>query len=121
MNRPTARCQPSAGGELESVSVRKVVDRLNESLPECLLADDEGAIVILESANQNLRRRCRSAVDERDDRNRRSDRLIISSIRFDTLARTNRRQTRSFREKLVCNVQCGLDSTARITAKIEHD
>src|SRR5205085_12088735 len=62
LNRPAAGGIPLCRRELERIAAVEVEDRLHESLAEGRLADDDGAIVILQRPGDDLARRRRAFV-----------------------------------------------------------
>jgi hypothetical protein len=55
------------GGERQAGVLAQVVDGLHQAFAEGGFADDEGAVVVLQGAGDDLRRRGRAAVDQHDD------------------------------------------------------
>src|SRR3954469_680660 len=84
MNRASTRCVPLARGHLQVVAAVEREDRLDESFAEAGRANDERAIVVLERAGDDLRRRCRRSVDEDDEWNLRAD---VGAVRACNLGR----------------------------------
>ena len=74
LDRTAARRKPFAGRELELVAAIEFVHALHEALSKARLTDDERAIVILQCAGDDLRRRGSALVDEDHERNLRSHR-----------------------------------------------
>ena len=63
-----ARRQVLRDGELERRLVLEVVEHLHRALAEGLLPDDDGAVVVLERAGDDLRGRGAAAVDQHHHR-----------------------------------------------------
>ena len=55
------------GGQRQAGVLAQVIDRLHQAFAKGGLADDEGAVVVLQGAADNLRGRSRSAVDHHHD------------------------------------------------------
>src|SRR5207245_4071320 len=69
LNQPPARRVVMRRREREARAAADAVNRLHQRLPERRLADDVGAIVVLQGAGDNLRRAGAVAVRDYDDGN----------------------------------------------------
>src|SRR5689334_2402592 len=73
MNRAPTRRVPLASRHLQEITTVEREHGLDEPLAEARRADDERTIMILQRSSHDLRRRCRTAVDENDERDARRD------------------------------------------------
>ena len=104
--------KPGVLGDLE--------DRLHQALAEGRLADDQGAIMILQRAGDDLRRRGRIAVHQHHDRilQVRSMRRAIDLIREG--ASTLRNDDLALLQKLVAHIDGLVQQAARVAAQVDH-
>ena len=68
LNRAAVRRVIASGRELEAGVGAERQDGLHRTLAECLSAHDDGALVVLQRASDDFRRRCGAAIDQHDHR-----------------------------------------------------
>src|SRR5690606_15284245 len=76
VDRAAARRIPLPGRQLEDVAAVEAVGALDQPLAVRRLADDDGAIVVLQRAGHDLGGRGGPLVEEYDERHVRRDRLV---------------------------------------------
>ena len=94
---------------------------MNESLPEARLAEDDGAIVILESAGDNFRSGRGIRISQYDQRRVRYDRTAVRVVISRIRTTANAQDALTGLQEELRNVEALIENPAGIPAHIEND
>ena len=105
-----------------ALSGRSGEDELHAALAERRLADDDGAVVVLERAGDDLARARARAVDEHRERVVRLGALAVRDLLFAPLARVaDGGDDGPVVDELVGDLGRLIEQAARVAAQVEHE
>ena len=123
LNIPPARCEILRCRECEAVAFADAIDRLHQAFAERGLADDQPAVVVLNSAGDDFGRRGAPPRNEHDERHlavgARAIRVIVVIRAVGAPARVH--YERALLEKLVRDGNGLIQQPAWVVAQVEHE
>ena len=121
LNQASARNVIFRGGNLEHIVKRQRHCGLHQSFSKRAASNHHGAVKILHRAGNNLRRRCRTAVNKDAQRNLRVDRLLrgLVNLLFRLQPSLCAYNLRVFRHEEVGNLDGTLNQASTIATQVE--